>query len=95
MPRRDFMALPEQVGIFHLTCLARVLTRSVATPRRLAPWEKEKKGLGRESLGDRAPFGPVSTYAFIETTQVLAKMLLNYAAFKPQEQQVKITARGT
>ena len=78
-----------------MNCLALVLTGSVAAPRRLAPWEKEKRELGRESLGDHTPFGPVSANAFIEITQVLAKTLLDYAAFKPQEQQAKMTVSGT
>jgi hypothetical protein len=44
---------------------------------RLALGEKEKK--------ERV--GPVSAFAFIEGTQVLAKMPLSYGAFKPQGRQ--------
>jgi hypothetical protein len=45
----------------------------------------ENKGLARLA----------SAHAFIEITQIFAKILLNHAAFKPQVQQAKITAQGT
>ncbi len=54
-----------------------VLTPSITAPPGLAPWETERKEL----------VGLVSAYAFIEMTQVLAKMPLSYGAFKPQGRQ--------
>jgi hypothetical protein len=45
----------------------------------LALWEKEKK----EGVG------PLSADAFIEGSQVLAKMPLRYGAFKPQGRRIE------
>lgn len=61
------------------TCAATLaaLKSSVPVSPRPALWEKEKK----ERVGE------FSAYAFIEGTQVLAKMPLSYGAFKPQGRQ--------